>query len=72
MLNKLRGAGIACEIYPDQAKLKKQLDYANKKMIPYTLVLGSDEVKSGQLAFKDMNKGEQEKLTIDQIIDKLN
>lgn len=72
ILNRLRGAGIACEIYPDHAKLKKQLDYANKKVVPYTLVLGSDEVKSGQLAFKDMVKGEQEKLTIDQIIEKLN
>ncbi|RAW01696.1 histidine--tRNA ligase [Pseudochryseolinea flava] len=72
ILNQLRGAGIACEIYPDHTKLKKQLDYANKKMVPFTLVLGSDEVKSGQLTFKDMNKGEQEKLTIDQIIEKLN
>jgi histidyl-tRNA synthetase len=71
VLNRLRGAGIAAEIYPDMTKLKKQLDYANKKMIAYTLVIGSDEVKSGSLAFKDMAKGEQEKLTIDQIIEKL-
>jgi histidyl-tRNA synthetase len=71
ILNRLRGNGIASEIYPDMAKLKKQLDYANKKNISYTIVIGSDEVKSGSLAFKDMNKGEQEKLTIDQIIEKI-
>jgi histidyl-tRNA synthetase len=63
-------AGIACEIYPDQSKLKKQLDYANKKMIPFTVVIGPDEVKSGTLAFKNMESGEQEKLTVEQIIQK--
>ena len=71
VLTKLRDAGIASEIYPDQSKIKKQLDYANKKMIPYTIVIGSDEVKSGGLAFKDMEKGEQEKLPIEKIISKL-
>jgi histidyl-tRNA synthetase len=67
----LRDAGIASEIYPDQAKIKKQLDYANKKMIPYTIVIGSDEVKSGELAFKDMEKGEQIKIKIEQIIEQV-
>jgi histidyl-tRNA synthetase len=71
ILNRLRGAGIASEIYPDMAKLKKQLDYANKKNIAYTIVIGSEEIQSGALAFKDMTKGEQEKINIDQIIEKL-
>lgn len=71
VLTQLRNAGIASEIYPDQAKLKKQLDFANKKGIPYTIVIGSEEVKSGALPFKDMEKGEQEKLAIDQIISRL-
>src|SRR6187549_1110458 len=71
VLTSLRTAGISSEIYPDQSKLKKQLDYANKKMIPFTIVIGSEEMESGQLAFKDMEKGEQEKITIDQIISKL-
>jgi histidyl-tRNA synthetase len=71
VLTKLRAAGIAAEIYPDQAKIKKQLDYVNKKMIPYTIVIGSDEVSSGALAFKDMDRGVQEKLTAEQIIEKL-
>lgn len=68
VLTQLRSAGIACEIYPDQSKLKKQLDYANKKGIPFTVVIGSDEIQSGQLALKNMEAGEQQKLTVDQII----
>jgi histidyl-tRNA synthetase len=68
ILAKLRAAGIAAEIYPDQKKLQKQLDYANKKMIPFTVVIGSEEMTSGQLAFKDMEKGEQVKATVDEVI----
>ena len=71
VLASLRKSGIASEIYPDQSKLKKQLDYANKKLIPFTIVIGPDEVKSGQLAFKNMESGEQVKLSVEQIIQKL-
>ena len=67
----LRNAGIASEIYPDTTKIKKQLDYANKKQIPYALVIGSEEVSSGLIAFKDLESGEQEKIYLDDIIDKL-
>ncbi|HEY3430685.1 MAG TPA: ATP phosphoribosyltransferase regulatory subunit, partial [Cyclobacteriaceae bacterium] len=70
-LTKLRKAGISSELYPDQAKLKKQLDYANKKLIPFTIVIGPDEMNSGLLALKNMESGEQEKLTVEQVIDKL-
>lgn len=72
LLTQLRSAGIASEIYPDQTKIKKQLDFGNKKMIPFTIVVGSDEMSSGLLPFKNMNTGEQEKLTIEKIIQKLN
>lgn len=71
VLAQLRNNEIAAEVYPDKAKLKKQLDFANKKMIPYTIVIGSDEMKSGALAFKNMTSGEQENLTVEQLIDKL-
>jgi histidyl-tRNA synthetase len=71
VLSKLRNAGISSEIYPDQSKIKKQLDYGNKKMIPYTIVIGSEEVNSGLLAFKNMTTGDQEKLALEQIIQKL-
>jgi len=71
LLSKLRNAGIASEIYPDQTKIKKQLDYANKKMVSFAIVIGSEEIQSGALAFKNLSTGEQEKLTLQQIISKL-
>lgn len=67
VLQSLRQKGIASEIYPDGVKIQKQLDYANKKMIPFTIVIGSEEMKSGLLAFKDMKKGEQQKLSLEEI-----
>ncbi|GCC49936.1 histidine--tRNA ligase [Chryseotalea sanaruensis] len=68
LLTQLRAKGIAAELYPDEAKIKKQLDYANKKMIPYVMVIGEEERNSGLLAFKNMEAGTQEKLAIEQII----
>ena len=50
------------------AKLKKQLEYANKKMIPFVIVIGSEEVASGLLTLKNMETGEQEKLSLEQIL----
>lgn len=71
VLSQLRGENIASEIYPDKSKLKKQLDYANKKSIPFTIVIGSDEVRSGELMFKNMVSGVQEKFDMSTIIEKL-
>lgn len=71
VLSKIREAGIASEIYPDLAKIKKQLEFANKKMIPYVVIIGADEMKSGELAFKNMKTGEQQKLTVGKIINTL-
>jgi histidyl-tRNA synthetase len=71
VLQKLREKGIASEIYPDSKKIDKQLDYAHKKMIPFTIVIGSNEMKSGVLAFKNMRKGEQHQLSIQEIISTL-
>jgi histidyl-tRNA synthetase len=68
LLTQLRANGIAAELYPDEAKIKKQLDYANKKMIPYVMVIGEEERNSGLLAFKNMEAGTQEKLAIEQIV----
>jgi histidyl-tRNA synthetase len=69
ILTQLRGAGIAAEIYPDVVKMKKQLEYANKKAIPFVIVIGSDEMKSGKLAFKNMENGEQKMMTVEEVID---
>ena len=70
MLRKLRDAGINAEIYPDSGKLKKQFDYANRKNIPFVIVVGSDEMQTGELTLKNMASGEQEKLNIEKIIEK--
>jgi histidyl-tRNA synthetase len=67
-LQKLRQAGINSEIYPSSAKLKKQLNYADNKQIPFVVLIGSEEMESGKLTLKNMKSGEQEKLTADQII----
>ncbi|MDH4058156.1 MAG: histidine--tRNA ligase [Cyclobacteriaceae bacterium] len=71
VLAKLRKAEIASEIYPDISKMKKQLDYANKKMIGHAVVIGADEINSGELTLKNMKSGEQEKLPLKTIIQKL-
>lgn len=62
LLQKLRTAGVAAEIYPTSAKLKKQLAYADAKNIPYVILIGEEEIKSGLLSLKDMLSGEQRRL----------
>jgi len=71
LLRKLRKNDINSELYPPGAKIKKQLEYANNKQIPYTIMIGSDEMQSGLLTFKNMESGLQEKLTVEQIIEAL-
>lgn len=71
VLAKLRANDIASELYPDSAKMKKQFSYANNKNIPFTIAIGSDEIESGKLSLKNMETGEQEKLTINEIINLL-
>lgn len=70
MLSKIRNAGISAEIYPDISKLKKQLAYANKKNIPYVLIIGSEEMKKAVVTLKNMVTGEQEELSIDALLQK--
>jgi histidyl-tRNA synthetase len=71
LLAGLRESGIPAEIYPEVAKMKKQLDYANRKKIPFVVLVGEDEMKTGMMTLKDMNSGEQETLTWEQIKEKL-
>lgn len=68
LLGKLRDSGINSELYPASAKLKKQLNYADDKKIPFVILIGSEEIESGKLSLKNMKSGDQQKLTIDQII----
>jgi len=72
LLAQVRKAGINSEIYPDaNAKMKKQMSYADDKKVPYVVIVGSDEMQSGLLSLKNMASGEQEKINIQQIIQKL-
>ena len=71
ILQKVRQESISCEIFPDVTKLKKQLNYANKNNIPFVLVIGEEEMKNGKYSLKDMRKGEQNQLNVQEIIDHL-
>tara|TARA_B110000971_G_C20012680_1_gene502371 strand:- start:7 stop:1368 length:1362 start_codon:yes stop_codon:yes gene_type:complete len=71
-LRDLRRAGVNSELYPDAAKMKKQMNYANKKGIPYVALVGEDEMKSGLLTVKNMNDGAQYNLSLEDLIIKLN
>jgi histidyl-tRNA synthetase len=66
---QVRAAGINADIYPEPAKMKKQLDYADKRKVPFVVIIGSDEMETGLLSLKNMVTGEQEKLTIEKIVD---
>ena len=59
LLAVLRSAGIPSEIYPDAAKIKKQMDYANRKGIPFVILVGKDEIETGMMTIKNMLTGEQ-------------
>ena len=62
LLCRLRQAGVAVELYPEPVKLKKQMSYADAKHIPYVLLVGEEEVKSGRFTLKNMHTGEQQHL----------
>lgn len=68
ILNKLHREGISAEFYPESAKLKKQMKYANQKQIPYVILVGEEEMQSGTVTLKNMHSGEQRKITTDELI----
>ncbi len=68
VLKALRDRGISSEIYPDQKKIDKQLDYANNKNIPFAIIIGSDELKTGKYGLKDLRSGEQEKFDLSGVV----
>ena len=69
VLAKVRAAGIRAEIYPDSAKMKKQMGYANNKAIPVVAIVGENEMNEGKLTLKNMTTGEQSLVTPDELID---
>ena len=71
LLQKLHEAGISAELYPEPLKMKKQFGYADNKKIPFTVIIGADEAVSGIYQLKNMLTGEQEKISAEEIIEKL-
>lgn len=70
-LTKVRAAGICAEIYPEPAKMKKQLKYANDRKAPFVVIAGETEMQQGLLTLKNMASGEQELLTLEALIQRL-
>jgi len=68
LLSKLHDAGISAEIYPDAAKLNKQLSYANSKHIRFVILAGANEIREGLLSVKDMENGEQHKVKGEELV----
>lgn len=68
LLRKARRAGIAAEIYPEAAKMKKQMGYANANNIPFVAIVGETEMAEGKVMLKDMTTGEQKLCSIEEVI----
>ena len=67
ILAKVRAAGIRAEIYPDAAKMKKQMSYANAKQIPFVAIVGESEMQAGKVTLKNMLTGEQQLVSPDEL-----
>ena len=65
----LRKKGIVAELYPDAVKLKKQISYADKKQIPYLVMVGSEELEKDFYTLKDMKNGTQKALNLQALLD---
>ena len=68
IIGDLRKAGIAAEIYPESSKMKKQMEYANRRSIPFVVIIGSQELEQGVATVKNMRSGEQTQVPFGEII----
>ncbi|MCX6292368.1 MAG: histidine--tRNA ligase [Bacteroidetes bacterium] len=68
LVRHLRDDGINAELFPDAVKMKKQMAYADAKKIPYVALIGSEEIKSGEITVRTMGTGEQSKVTMDELL----
>ncbi len=71
IIAQARQARIRCEIYPDATKMKKQMQYANQKQVPFVAIVGENEMAEGKLTLKNMTTGEQQLLTPAELIELL-
>ena len=70
-MKQLRAAGIPCEMYPDATKMKKQMEYANRRAIPLVVIIGSDELAAGNATVKNMATGEQQAVPLAELAARL-
>ncbi|MDN3593937.1 histidine--tRNA ligase [Zunongwangia endophytica] len=70
-VNALRAGGVNAEVFPDAAKMKKQMNYANKRNIPFVILAGDEEMQEGKYTLKNMKTGEQDRLTLKEIVTKI-
>ena len=68
---RIRYKGIICELYPSNVKIKKQLDYANKKNFDFVVLIGEDEIKNDSFVLKNMSSGEQNSYKMNTIEDQI-
>ena len=68
IISQLRVRGISAEIYPEAAKMKKQMSYADSNKIPYVVIVGEDEMKERKVTLKNMQSGDQQLLTIEECL----
>jgi histidyl-tRNA synthetase len=68
LANDLRKNGVDCEVYPTASKLQKQMKYANDRGVKYTVLLGQNELENECLVLKNMNSGEQTKLSFSELL----
>lgn len=69
VITKLRSKGISVELYPENAKLKKQFTYAEKRQIPFLIFYGDEEIKNTEITLKHLESGEQKTLSIDEFLE---
>ena len=68
LLAQLRAQGVSADLYPEPAKMKKQMKYADKIKVPFTVLIGSDEMDSGFFTLKNMESGEQDTMSLENLI----
>lgn len=71
LIQKLRQAGVKAELFPGSVKMKKQMDYANARKIPFVALIGEDEIQQNLITLKDMQAGTQAKVTFEELVVKL-
>ena len=71
MIKQLRAAGVSAEIYPENAKMKKQMGYADALKVPYVAIVGENELAENKMMLKEMATGNQQLLSVEEAIQKL-